>query len=171
MNSTDRLWYVQLADGDVHRVTLDQLDEGFQAGHIDEKTMVLAAGASRWKALGELAGIDEGDNVAPQPVAHVAPPLLPPTLNTHRPVSVDLSDLEVLEAAGLPRRSGKRWLVAFVAFVVVLILGGIGAVVVERPSWIEPYWSRLAPQTAAVKSWIERGLPSLVRRVRGIADK
>jgi hypothetical protein len=167
MNSTDRLWYVQLADGDVHRVTLDQLDEGFQAGHIDEKTMVLAAGASRWSPLGELAGIDEGES-QPQPVAHVAPPLLPPTLNTHRPVSVDLSDLEVLEAAGLPRRSGKRW---FVAFIVVLLLGGMGTVVVKRPSWIEPYWSRLAPQRTAMKSWAAGVLPSLVRRVRKMADK
>jgi hypothetical protein len=43
----------------VHRVTLDQLDEAFQAGHIDEETMVLAEGAERWVALGRLAGLDE----------------------------------------------------------------------------------------------------------------
>jgi hypothetical protein len=59
MNGASDLWYVQLADGDVHRVTLDQLDEGFQAGHIDGDTMVLAAGAAKWTKLGLLAGIDE----------------------------------------------------------------------------------------------------------------
>ena len=38
MDGASDLWYVQLPDGDVHRVTLDQLDEGFQAGHIDGAT-------------------------------------------------------------------------------------------------------------------------------------
>ena len=59
-NSGDS-WYVKLADGDVHRVTLNQLDEAFQAGHIDAETMVLAAGESQWTKLGALAGIDEED--------------------------------------------------------------------------------------------------------------
>lgn len=52
-------WYVKLSDGDVHRVTLDQLDEAFQAGHIDGNTMVLASGATQWTKLGALAGIDD----------------------------------------------------------------------------------------------------------------
>jgi hypothetical protein len=52
-------WYVKLADGDVHRVTLDQLDEAFQAGHIDGETMVLASGGSEWNKLGELLGLDD----------------------------------------------------------------------------------------------------------------
>src|SRR6202012_4504040 len=58
-SSSGELWYVKLADGDVHRVTLDQLDEAFQAGHIDGDTMVLEAGGSQWKKLGDLAGIDD----------------------------------------------------------------------------------------------------------------
>jgi hypothetical protein len=58
---SEELWYVKLANGDVHRVTLDQLDGAFQAGHIDESTMVLAAGASTWNKLGDLAGIDNED--------------------------------------------------------------------------------------------------------------
>jgi hypothetical protein len=56
---SEELWYVKLANGDVHRVTLDQLDGAFQAGHIDEGTMVLAAGASTWTKLGDLAGLDD----------------------------------------------------------------------------------------------------------------
>jgi hypothetical protein len=71
----DELWYVKLANGDVHHVTLDQLDGAFQAGHIDETTMVLAAGASQWTTLGDLAGLDE-EAPAPEqcaPEAYVVP--------------------------------------------------------------------------------------------------
>jgi hypothetical protein len=63
---SEELWYVKLANGDVHRVTLDQLDGAFQAGHIDEGTMVLAAGASLWTKLGDLAGLDD-ETEAPVP--------------------------------------------------------------------------------------------------------
>jgi hypothetical protein len=66
----EELWYVKLGNGDVHRVTIDQLDGAFQAGHIDESTMVLAAGASQWTKLGDLAGLDdESTSEAPPPAA------------------------------------------------------------------------------------------------------
>ena len=55
----EELWYVKVADDDVHRMTLDQLDGAFQAGHIDESTMVLAADATKWARLGELLGLDD----------------------------------------------------------------------------------------------------------------
>ncbi|HXX65576.1 MAG TPA: hypothetical protein VEK07_00225 [Polyangiaceae bacterium] len=73
MSITGDSWYVKLSDGDVHRVTLDQLDEAFQAGHIDGNTMVLASGATQWTKLGALAGIDDDEAEvqvdAPSPVA------------------------------------------------------------------------------------------------------
>lgn len=68
----EELWYVKLANGDVHRVTIDQLDGAFQAGHIDESTMVLAAGASQWTTLGEVAGLDDESAAPPQAAAPVA---------------------------------------------------------------------------------------------------
>ena len=68
----EELWYVKLADGDVHRVTIDQLDGAFQAGHIDENTMVLAAGATQWTKLGELAGLGDEAEAPAQPAAPVA---------------------------------------------------------------------------------------------------
>jgi hypothetical protein len=68
----EELWYVKLADGDVHRVTIDQLDGAFQAGHIDENTMVLAAGATQWTKLGDLAGLDDDAEAPPAPAAPVA---------------------------------------------------------------------------------------------------
>jgi hypothetical protein len=53
MSSSGDLWYVKLGSGDVHKVTLDQLDEAFQAGHVDENTMAgAAAKGSSWIRLG-----------------------------------------------------------------------------------------------------------------------
>jgi hypothetical protein len=69
----EELWYVKLANGDVHRVTIDQLDGAFQAGHIDESTMVLAAGASQWTKLGDLAGLDNESTSDAQAAAPEAP--------------------------------------------------------------------------------------------------
>ena len=68
----EELWYVKLPNGDVHRVTIDQLDGAFQAGHVDENTMVLAAGASQWTKLGDIAGLDEESAPDPQPVPEPA---------------------------------------------------------------------------------------------------
>lgn len=69
------LWYVKLANGDVHRVTLDQIDLAFQAGHIDGSTMVLGAGETEWSTLGQLAGLDEAPPApVAQPVYRAQPP-------------------------------------------------------------------------------------------------
>ncbi len=62
---SEELWYVKLANGDVHKVTLDQLDTAFQAGHIDENTMVLAEGLDTWSKLGDVAGLGEEEAEAP----------------------------------------------------------------------------------------------------------
>jgi hypothetical protein len=154
MSNAD-LWYVKLADGDVHRVTLDELDQAFQAGHIDEETMVLAARATQWTKLGALAGLDESPAVqvvvpraaagpapyTPTPAPYLAAPTpcLPAT-NTVRPVSVDLSDVDVdFGAIPRPKASGKRVAVALLA---VAILGCVGAVAARRPSWAGPYIAR-----------------------------
>jgi hypothetical protein len=76
-SSSGDFWYVKLTDGDVHRVTLDQLDEAFQAGHIDGETMVLASGASQWERLASVAGMDESEEeqeevAAPEPEREAA---------------------------------------------------------------------------------------------------
>jgi hypothetical protein len=97
------LFYVKLADGDVHRVSLDQLDDAFQAGHIDGGTMVLADGSDKWTTLGELAGMDDDEDaegvapvqVVPQndPRVHAAAPYVhsqsyvPPQASRPAPVA------------------------------------------------------------------------------------
>jgi hypothetical protein len=110
MSGDENLWYVKTPDGDVHRVTLDQLDEAFQAGRIDENVMVLAAGSSKWAKLGELAGID-----TPVP----PPPAMP---NSLRPVSMDLSlDLDDDAFKKKPRKG-----LAIVATLgIIAVLGGV----------------------------------------------
>src|SRR5260370_15218351 len=152
MSNAD-LWYVKLADGDVHRVTLDQLDQAFQAGHIDEDTMVLAAGATQWTKLGELAGLDEAPAVqvvppraaaarapyTPTPAPYLAAPSpYVPATHSFRPVSVDLTDVDVDDLRGVPyrRASGKRWVLAALG---VAVLGSVGTVAVRKPTWASPY--------------------------------
>jgi hypothetical protein len=65
------VWYVKLADGDVERVTLDELDEAFQRGQIDENSMVLAAGSEQWMKLSDL--LNGADATPPPPPPTPAP--------------------------------------------------------------------------------------------------
>lgn len=66
--SGSELWFVKLPNGDVHHVTVDQLDTAFEAGHIDVNTLVLADGSSEWTRLGEAAGLDDEPAPARLPV-------------------------------------------------------------------------------------------------------
>ncbi|MGH7297429.1 MAG: hypothetical protein ACRELB_21010 [Polyangiaceae bacterium] len=110
MSGDENLWYVKTPDGDVHRVTLDQLDEAFQAGRIDENVMVLASGSTKWAKLGELAGLD-----TPVPPAPAMP-------NSLRPVSMDLSlDLDDNAFQKKPRRG----MVIVAALGILAVFGGI----------------------------------------------
>jgi len=103
MSETNELWYVKTADGDVDRMTLDQLDEAFNDGRIDENVTVLPAGETQWVRLGALLGLDQPQPapvvVPPTPVAFAAVP------NSMRPVSIDLSD--DLDAAPFRKKSRK----------------------------------------------------------------
>ncbi|MEO8876945.1 MAG: hypothetical protein ABI461_15225 [Polyangiaceae bacterium] len=67
------LWHVQLASGDLEAMTLDQLDEAFNGGRIDESTMVLQGGAIKWSRLGEILGEEDGDAVPDVAAPSVAP--------------------------------------------------------------------------------------------------
>jgi hypothetical protein len=124
MSGDENLWYVKTADGDVHRVTLDQLDEAFQAGRIDENVMVLPTGATRWAKLADLAGLDEPP--PPAPVARAA--YMPtPVASSLRPVSIDLSaDLD----ENLFRKKSRKGVV--VGFMLVILAGLGGALFMNR---------------------------------------
>jgi len=77
MSGEDSLWYVKLADGDVERVTLDQLDEAFQNGQIDENSMVLAAGTDQWMRLADLLQLSDATPPPPPPTPMPQPSLQP----------------------------------------------------------------------------------------------
>jgi hypothetical protein len=81
--SNDPLWQVQLASGQVCRMTLELLDDAFQDGLISEDTLIMQDGTTEWVTLREVAGLDsEGEapangvtteaNGASAPVAHAA---------------------------------------------------------------------------------------------------
>jgi hypothetical protein len=159
-------WYVMLADGDVHRVTLDQLDEAFQEGHVDSDTLVLAHGADQWTRLGLLAGLDERPpaahgprfadppsalerNPATSPFAPAVPPGFHapvgmhglPVTNSFRPVSVDLSELDM---DNVSFRGGSGRFTKKLGSVVALLaaIGGVAFVAVSRPTWTQPVMAR-----------------------------
>lgn len=79
--STDERWYVQFDDGKVVLMTLEELDEAFQAGKIHERTHVIQVGETTWLTLAEVAGLDEAEaesETAPAPeVAAPAPSAYP----------------------------------------------------------------------------------------------
>lgn len=111
MLGSDEIWHVQLPDGEVRPVSLDELDAAFQSGLIDASAHVYAPGATEWTTLGAIAGLDDADEApasaapssAADPVRAVqtaaaaplslssfaaAEPSLPPSL---APMAFDLS--------------------------------------------------------------------------------
>jgi hypothetical protein len=118
MSGDHDLWYVKTADGDVDRMTLDQLDEAFNAGRIDENVTVLPAGESNWVRLGTLLGIDQPATPSPMSFA--------PVPNSMRPVSIDLSDDDP-EIAKLHKKSRKGVGFAVAAAVLLIPAGILGA--------------------------------------------
>jgi len=61
-NETETPWYVQLPDGEVRTMTLDELVQSFEAGMIDERANVLQMGETEWRTLGEVAGLGEDED-------------------------------------------------------------------------------------------------------------
>ncbi len=66
------LWRVQLGSGEVRVMSVDALDDAFQAGTIDENTPVLAPGTATWSKLGEAAGLGGEGAEEPAPVSNVS---------------------------------------------------------------------------------------------------
>ena len=121
MSADNGLWYVKTPDGDVNPMSLDDLDEAFNAGRIDENVMVLPAGEARWARLGALLGPDEPAPPTPPSRAVLFAAAAP---NSLRPVSLDLGDLGDTLAADPFRRKSRRGVLAG-AIVGVLALGGV----------------------------------------------
>lgn len=59
----DDCWRVLLLTGEVRSMTLDELDEAFQAGLIDAHTPLLPPGETAWTRVGVAAGLDEPESI------------------------------------------------------------------------------------------------------------
>src|SRR5687768_7839636 len=60
------LWQVQLASGQVCRMTLELLDDAFQDGLITENTLIMQDGTTEWVTLRDVAGLDsDAESEAP----------------------------------------------------------------------------------------------------------
>jgi hypothetical protein len=156
--SEDELWHVRLATGEVHMVTLEQLDDAFQNGWIDESTLVSQDG-SDWSPLGEAAGLgseEEAPAPAPQPVAtrnqgygypgETTPTIFtssPPTFQSPMstaPVAFEIDD--DLDAPFRPRK--RKWVYAFAA-VAIVGAGGFGFTKMDSAPQIPPPVAAASP--------------------------
>jgi hypothetical protein len=113
MNHDEETWLVQLANGDVRMMTVEQLDEAFQKGTIDESTLVRRDGAGAWVKLGDELGQSEPAEAPPSPQSSVS---------TH-PVMTDLpsADDAHLELESMLRAGRRRrWILGGVVATAVL---------------------------------------------------
>ena len=81
-NEDVELWHVEVAPNDVRVVTLEQLDEAFQKGLVNERTRVFQDGMDEPALLGELLGLGEDDEQdEEQEPVQAAPPPQPASRN------------------------------------------------------------------------------------------
>lgn len=130
------LWRVQLASGEVRAMTIDALDDAFQAGTIDEATPVLPPGAVAWTRLADAAGLDAPaaaaatppspesavPSVAPMAVS-VATPSTPLHLGRDPLAFAEVPDLPEYEPADFKTSKSKIFVGIGLA---VMLVGGLG---------------------------------------------
>jgi len=133
------VFHVRMRNGSVHTMSVDELDDAFQRGRVDERTPVLRSGALTWSTLGAIAGLDE-----PEP-SSIAPVELARALEPE-------GSLEV--PAGLRPRRGGKLLAALVALVVI---GGIGFAATRARSSIAYSFAAMGTKQAQPK--VEAPLP------------
>jgi hypothetical protein len=139
----------------VETLSLDELDEAFQADHIKDTTLVCRVGGNKWVTLAELASLDdEPDALTPSAPIYVAPMTPPaayvpvaPVPNSVAPVAIDFSlaalddDLD-LEALALRPKRRALWVVSGLA---VASLAGVAALVLAgKVSFAPPRASQAA---------------------------
>lgn len=90
-NEEVELWHVEVAPNDVRVLTLEQLDEAFQQGLVNERTRVFQDGMDEPAFLGELLGLDGGDDdTEEEPVLAAPPPPAPEPKRIHQQTLVGL---------------------------------------------------------------------------------
>ncbi len=132
------MWDVEIASGIVRTMTLDELDEAYQNGVIDESTRVRQSGAPNWSTLAAVAGTE--DSYTPEPVNSLSPmqvsisvPPPPAVPRELRHLSVAPPDVDDEEEERAFRRSRtKKRLAAAGGIVGVAVLAGLVAFTAAR---------------------------------------
>jgi len=113
----DERWYVQFDSGDVRLMTLDELDQAFEAGEVHAQTYLIQVGETNWQSLADVAGLDDESNeeaneeaaaapapqpayAAPAPPAYAAP--APPAYAAPAPSPFTTSVMPAVTASGYP---------------------------------------------------------------------
>lgn len=124
------LWRVQLSTGEVRAMSLDALDDAFQAGVIGESTPVLPPGSNAWTKLADAAGLDAPPveptvpSLAPLAVSIVDPPVdSTPYAQTASLQDERLMQLAVDDEAAFKPKRGRMFAGIGVA---VLVVAGLG---------------------------------------------
>jgi hypothetical protein len=128
--SSVQMWQVQLPNGIVHEVSVDQIDEAFESGHINESTLVREVGTAEWSTLAQMAGLDENPApVSTAPPSSMAPqaysiaPSAPMMQSSPQVNAPSLSDLDL----DFPKPKRRTGLIAGgVVAALVAVLGVIG---------------------------------------------
>lgn len=131
------VWHVKLAGGDA-RMTLDELDAAYQAGTIDEATLVRESDDAQWQTLGALLGVDAPSAPAPSAPVPPAPPVMEHGASL-RPIAADLDELEAHQLR--PKRRGALIAAAAAALIVI----GVGVAITKAGASVE----KDAPKAAA----------------------
>jgi hypothetical protein len=122
MEEHEEIWLVQLQNGAVRAMSLDELDAAFQDGSIDEDTFVRREGASKWIRLREELGAQEP--VQPPPPQQQRVQVYEP-LQSIRPV---VSELDADEVDFAPKKSrGKVIAIGSIVAVAACALAVFGA--------------------------------------------
>jgi len=68
-DEVEESWQVQVAQGDVRTLSLEQLDDFYRLSIIDDETQVWNPGMVRWASLGSVLGLDAEPEAKGQPAA------------------------------------------------------------------------------------------------------
>jgi hypothetical protein len=118
------LWRVQLATGEVRVMSLDALDDAFQAGIITEGSPVLPPGATVWTRLADAAGLDAPSHESNVPsVAPMAVSMSESTGDATPYGALPDLDIDSLEDEAFKPRRGRMFAVIGLA---ALFVGGLG---------------------------------------------
>jgi len=155
MSETIDFWHVQLPNGTVCTMTLDELDEAFQADRIHEATYVLKHGDAKWATLGELLGLDDAEAsstpepVVANPISAYPPPASSAPIYSLRPVVSEIDDSELDMSAAQFRSSKKRTAIIAGSVASVVLIAIAVAALGSSDGTPAPVAAKQPPVTAA----------------------